>query len=238
MIIQIEAKSPQFRRKVEKEIIEFLTNVMGKIFYGQPVKNSEKNIDIFIRDFKENKESTFQGRSEIEAIHFTTDGYYKMDKISETCLPEFTQPIQSETLPGILHFALQRVSYKNAVPSNFAKESSQRIILQNTEALIILKSDEIMYIEAWGKYCYVNMTNGIKHIVYKNLGSFINNITDKNFVQCHKSFIVNISHISYIHNDFTIKLTSGVSVPLARRRKQYLKDVLETNHHIRFYVSE
>lgn len=238
MIIQIEAKSSQFRRKVEKEINEFLTNVIGKILYGQPAKYSEKNVDILIRDNKENKLNNTHAKSATENIIFTADGYYEMDQMSASYFPEFTKPFQSETLVKVLHTAFQRVHYKNVGPSTFTKTIKQNMIIQNRHTLIILKIDEIMYIEAWGKYCNVYTTHGIKHIVYKNLGSFSEKIVDKNFVQCHKSFIVNISHISYIHNDFTIKLTSGVSVPLARRRKQYLRDALETNHHIRFYVSE
>lgn len=238
MIIQIEAKSTQFRKKVEKEVNEFLSKTMGKVYYGQPVKNSEKDTVILIRDNKANKEAHFPGKSEMESIYFTTDGYYQMDKISESCLPEFTKPKESQTLTGILHFALQRVHYKNTVPYIWPKEKGQNIIIQNKDGMIILKSDEIMYVEAWGKYCYVYMTNGIRHILYNSLGSFNEKMVVKGFLQCHKSFVVNIIHISHIQNDFTIKLTSGASVPLARRRKQYLRDALETNHHIIFYVSE
>mgnify|MGYP001346169543 CR=1 FL=1 len=238
MVIHIEAKSPQFRKKVEKEVNEFLTQTMGKVYYGQPLKNHEKHADILITENKSNKEAHFQDKSEMESIYFTADVYYQMDKISENCLPEFTKPRESQNLTGILHFALQRVNYKNLVPSDLPKENSQNIIIQNKEALIILKSDEILYIEAWGKYCYVYMTNGIRHILFENLGSFSERMATKGFVQCHKSFVVNINHIGYIQNDFTIKLTSGASVPLARRRSQAVKEAFGSSHHISFYLSD
>lgn len=236
VIIQIEAKSPQFRRKVEKEINEFLTNVIGKILYGQPAKYSEKNVDILIRDNKENKLSSTHSKSAIENIIFTADGYYQMDQMSASYFPEFTKPLQCETLVKVLHTAIQRVQYKNAVPTKGSKEGGQRFIIQNSDTVIILKSNEITFIKAWGKYCHIYTTDGVKHIVYKNMGSFSENIVDKNFVQCHKSFIVNISHIRYIQNDYTIKLTSGVSVPLARRRKQTFINILSELPSIQFYL--
>ena len=236
MIIHIEAKSPQFRKKIEREINEFLPNIPGRTYHGKPLSYNENQIDILIRDFKVNSGKSSSDPSGCETINFSSDGYYQMDKISETCLPEFTQPIQSETLPRILHFALQRVQYKNAVPTTLAKESDQRIIIQNADALIILKSDEIMYVEAWGKYCYLYMTDGIKHILYKSLGSFINNVVDKSFVLCHKSYAVNLQHIDSIYNDVKLKLKSGHIIPLARRRRQKLISILKDSTTVHIYV--
>ena len=89
---------------------------------------------------------------------------------------------------------------------------------QEGEMRIILK--EIIRVEGERNYSYIYLTSGKKKLTTKTLGDLEDLLNDKGFFRCHKSHLVNFMHINSLPNSFSMLLTNGFEMPIARRKKE------------------
>ena len=88
----------------------------------------------------------------------------------------------------------------------------------NNEISLPLKN--ILYIESYDKICEIH-TNlpQPKYTVRQPLNEAVNRLADKGFVQIHKSYVVNMQHITKLKN-YTITLSDYTALPAAQKRWQ------------------
>lgn len=95
------------------------------------------------------------------------------------------------------------------------------------DAIIPLKQDEIIFIEARGKHCRIISKNG----EYNYSGAFYQleeKITHPDFCKCHRSFLINTSYILkvdlWFNNTYMISLTNtDEKIPVSRGKMDEFK---------------
>ena len=83
---------------------------------------------------------------------------------------------------------------------------------------------EIIMIEALGRKTYVYLANHQVITCSYPLKKWIEQLSDKGFIQTHKAFLINLTHILNIQKDNDILLTDHKKAPLSRHFKQSFYD--------------
>jgi two-component system LytT family response regulator len=96
-----------------------------------------------------------------------------------------------------------------------------RLVINNR----VLKTDEIDWIEAQGKYALIH-TKGDSHMVREAMSAFEEKLDSNQFVRIHKSAIVNVDRIEHIqplfHGDYRVILRNGTSLTATRKYRHKL----------------
>ncbi|NER13563.1 hypothetical protein GWK08_08955 [Leptobacterium flavescens] len=88
------------------------------------------------------------------------------------------------------------------------------IVLKDKTKLYL---SDLVYIKADGHYLNIFISNNKKHFVRYKLSKIMEDLPP-NFIQCHKSYIVNLNYIKRI-NSKTVFLNNNRTVPLSRSFK-------------------
>lgn len=86
--------------------------------------------------------------------------------------------------------------------------------------------NQIIYLESRDKSVYVNIINDIQYRDWQSLKSFKEILPPSEFVQIHRSYIVNVSHIAEAKSN-VIKLSNGESLSVSRSYKNEVLSVLK-----------
>ena len=89
---------------------------------------------------------------------------------------------------------------------------------KNKQMSFELRLTQIMYVESMNHKIIIHHDNG-DFIERKNLSSFIKEINSNNFIQIHKSFVINISFIKEIKSKELI-LKDSTILPIGRNFKE------------------
>ena len=114
-----------------------------------------------------------------------------------------------------LHIALQNLKSKT--------DSDQVLTIRTQQGDLYLSLKDILFIEGDRNYSNIYLINNKKELVSKTLSNLEELLEDKGFFRCHKSFLVNKSHIKNDTKSFEIKLTNNITIPISRRKKDAFK---------------
>ena len=97
-----------------------------------------------------------------------------------------------------------------------------RLAIPSSSGLDFVDVDDILRIQAEGRYSRIFLRSGGSMLVTKNLGQFDKLLGDGRFFRSHHSHLVNTGHVrKYLHREGgVILLRDGSRVPLARARKK------------------
>ena len=105
-----------------------------------------------------------------------------------------------------------------------AKEEQKNLLIKTTQEQHILPLNDIIRCQSDGSYT-IFYTADKKIMSARNLKYYENILSDQIFVRVHQSHLVNINYIeSIILNNILLK--DGEKIPLASRKKSYLKQFL------------
>jgi two-component system, LytTR family, response regulator len=99
-----------------------------------------------------------------------------------------------------------------------------KIAIPTTDGFILVPIDEIIYCESDGNYTHFILKDNKKIISSYTLKQYEDMLSGGNFCRTHKSFLVNIAHITrYIKGDGGIvKMSNGKELEVSRYNKQAL----------------
>ncbi|MGN0596425.1 MAG: LytR/AlgR family response regulator transcription factor [Ruminiclostridium sp.] len=125
------------------------------------------------------------------------------------CPPEMSptaflvKPVKDEFLKN----AVERIKGAKAV-------QEQPLCLKNGGSKVLLQPSAIKYISVQGrKVTFYTETGAVE--TNNTLGECVKRLPDY-FIQCHKSFCVNIRYIRVIHGRKEVVLTDGTHIPISR----------------------
>lgn len=95
------------------------------------------------------------------------------------------------------------------------------IALKTINGVSYLKNNEIIYIQAEKKYSNI-ITEKEKIFTVTSLSEWKEQLSDWEFVLCHRSYLVNFWFVKYIDED--IYLVNGEKLPVSRRKLQIVKE--------------
>lgn len=115
------------------------------------------------------------------------------------------KPIKEQKLYECLNRAVCKV----------VKEEKTILFNVDGEIFRVIQKD-IIYIEAFAHYIEVNTTKG-KYITKKSISTIEKELDEKNFIKCHRSYIVGLRYIKRIGTS-ELELDNGNVIPISRRQ--------------------
>lgn len=119
---------------------------------------------------------------------------------------------------------LQRQKAKPASNEKPAQKNNGQIAVKVDKKHILIKLDEIQYLESLGNYVKV-WKNGHFLLTPRTLASFEDQVST-DFVRIHKSFVLNKKYVDYLEGS-TIVLKNGQEVPVGKNYKGTIKQLLD-----------
>lgn len=110
-----------------------------------------------------------------------------------------------------------------------AKRASEVLLIRSNEGELVVQPSDILYIESWKRVVEIHLLNGDAPRAYMRLADMLD-MLPASFVQCHKSYIVNMAHIVSLHSD-SVQLSSGFTIPVARSRRAKVQEAFDNFWH-------
>lgn len=107
---------------------------------------------------------------------------------------------------------------------------SNRVAVPSRDGLVLLRHEDILYLEASDSYTVVHARDGRRTISSKHIRVFENNLDPRKFFRVHKSYIINLEHLaSFSRSEGNMAvLDNGALVPVSRRKLPELMAMLNT----------
>jgi len=121
---------------------------------------------------------------------------------------------------------LHNLKKQTATTSEIEKiptKNNEQISLKVDKKHILIKIDEIQYLESLGNYVKV-WKNGDFLLTPRTLASFEDQLST-DFIRIHKSFMLNKKYVDYLEGN-TIVLKNGQQVPIGKNFKGTIKQLL------------
>lgn len=87
--------------------------------------------------------------------------------------------------------------------------------VQKYSKIVNIPYNEILYIESDNSKCILHRSDGTTYKVYKRLNTIQDELSDKRFLRCHQSYLVNMNYIEQVDKSFI--LTTGDIVHIRQR---------------------
>lgn len=153
---------------------------------------------IFISSMKGEVYNTFQ---------YCADAFVPKDMLNQLLKPELTRVLNEATAAKIeLHIF--------EIKNEFKKKS-----------VIKLPLTDIMYFESINRTIYMHTKNKCYTLTQKHFQSLKEKFLEKNFVEIHRTCIVNIRYI-YSINEIDVTLDNNSRLPLSRRQRKNVISML------------
>lgn len=109
---------------------------------------------------------------------------------------------------GLLGYMRSRPPRKIAVPSR--------------NGLSYYNIDDIVYIEADGSYAIIHFLEAKPVTISRKVKDFESSLADSGFLRVHKSFVVNMNHISQLHREDSgyLVMSNQAKVPISPKDKE------------------
>lgn len=167
-----------------------------------------------------------------QTIFITSFNHYAIKAIRFNALDYLLKPIDL----GELRLAIKRyreriisntsaAAMENALKNFRTTNTGEKVLLlpmQDGEVKCMLK--DIVRIEGERNYSYIHKSNGKRILSSKTLSNFEDILIDVGFFRCHKSHVVNGTHISAITPTHEIVLSDNSKIPISRRRVTEFKE--------------
>lgn len=135
-----------------------------------------------------------------------------------------TRPFSSLRLREALDRAQRR-----CLPAPVRTSRPRRLFVQREDKLIPIQTEEISRIEACGDYVYIHCA-GQSHLVHLNLRQMRSRLRPDQFLQIHRSHIVNLDHVQALrsHDDrrFSVALRDGTEIVASRAGTMQLRALM------------
>lgn len=103
----------------------------------------------------------------------------------------------------------------------------EELIIKKGHEVVKIIANDIYYIESEGNYINIYTVNG-KEKCRKTLADIEKELAGKNFIRCHKGYLINMKYISRVKSN-EAELTEGSLIPIGRSyEKEMKKKILES----------
>ena len=113
------------------------------------------------------------------------------------------------------------------------KDYLTRLMIKVANRVVLLKVDDIDFIEADGNYAKLHIGRK-SHLLREKMNDLEGQLDPDRFVRIHRSTIVNLDRIREMHphfnGDYIVVLEDGRQLRLSRTRREHLETKLRFNH--------
>lgn len=178
-----------------------------------------------------------------DIIFTTAYDKYAIKAIRFSALDYLLKPIDLVDLQNALNRHLIRVQgqtpgpennelkYTNLIRNLNQKDHSDfRLALSVKQGITLYELKNIILLEGQNNYTKFYFDHEKPLLVSKTLKDFEDILEDHNFFRAHKSYLVNTAHITRMDKENLLWLTTNLHVPVSRRKKQDILQILQANN--------
>jgi DNA-binding LytR/AlgR family response regulator len=103
------------------------------------------------------------------------------------------------------------------------RKEKKYYLLNDIEKTVKIPTSEIIYIEMFS-HTATMVTASKKYEFRKTISQLLDELDDKLFIKCHKSFIINIRHVESVSKKFVI-MSDNEEIPLSRDIADEINDM-------------
>jgi two-component system LytT family response regulator len=169
-----------------------------------------------------------------ELIFITSFDQYALPAIQADAVAYLLKPVDVQELKRAVRKA-QKMRFVHQLPDNDVKvalpKQSAKISVHEGGKVICLNTDEIVSLEAAGRYTRITLCTGQHYVIAKTL-KMIEDIraTGTSFLRINRSVILNVSYVSQYSKSepYTVVLKNGCSFEVSRRKRKEILAELKT----------
>jgi DNA-binding LytR/AlgR family response regulator len=148
--------------------------------------------------------------SEMTIVFATAFAEYAVQGYEVQALDYLLKPIEVSQLIKVFHRHLER-----------KPQIKESISLEVNGQLVKLFLEDILYVEVIKRECYIHLKDQTI-IVNKTLKELSKELNE-NFIQTHRSYLVNVAHIEGLLNA-DVELSNGETIPVSRRLSKEVQE--------------
>lgn len=200
--------------------------------------------DILFLDIKLNEGDAFDildtlGDIKAQIIFVTSYNEYAIKAFKYNAIDYILKPVVIEEIILAVNKAIKNIQEKRyfdfqkieALSQSKEKspENKDCVAIAHIDKIELLKTAEVIYVEAVSRYSIFHTKDGKKHMASKNIGYFEKILDNTTFFRIHNTHIVNINHIvTIIKTDgYYCEMDTGQLLPISRRRQEGLGKFLK-----------
>ncbi|MFZ1786500.1 MAG: LytTR family DNA-binding domain-containing protein [Ferruginibacter sp.] len=211
-----------------KEGIEKIANLEPELIFLDIQLSDGLGFDI-LAAFKQYK---------FKVIFTTAYSQYAIKAIKLSALDYLLKPIDPTELVEAVNKAHNQVN-NNSLQDQFSVlmnqlghkgESSQQIVLKDTDKIYFIKMSDILFCKAEGAYTKFYLIDANPIFVSRNVGSFEELLAPAGFIRTHHSCLVNPTKIKVYDrktDNGVLILEGGHVIPVSQRKKEMVLALLE-----------
>lgn len=190
--------------------------------------------DILMLDIElESNTNSFQILEKIpntnaEIIFVTSHKDYAIKAINAVKTAAYlVKPVKPADLIVAIDKAIKNIELKqnsNAINTTNQQQYAEFVAIPSSNKIDIIHPEDIVYVEADGRYTIFHLTNGSHKIASRNLGEYEKQLDPQQFFRIHHGYIVNLNMVININKSAGnyCELLNGKALPIAKRRQEKL----------------
>jgi len=143
-----------------------------------------------------------------------------LDKVKKLGPSGFiVKPFEDSEIRGTIEIALYNNNIGEVAANPKSQASHENLFVKSNGKLVKLSQNDIQWAEAYDNYCYVNLAEK-RFLLPSTLKSIESRLDPNAFVRIHRSYLVNLSHISVIGESYVE--IGEKQLPVSKRHKSDL----------------
>ena len=178
-------------------------------------------------------------KRQFEVIFLTAFDEYAIQAIKNCALDYLLKPLKQIELNAAIEqyqvnnnrFTHQKLTQLIREYNLYTQESHHKIALPDLDGIVFLHLDDILFFEANDIMSMVYLKDGNKKNLNISLKKLEEKIENPHFFRVHKSYYININHISKIkkQDGISIILYNDKEIPISRLKKEEFYDLINSN---------
>lgn len=175
-----------------------------------------------------------------KVIFITAYEHYALKAIKVHAFEYLLKPLMPEELFGVLHKVLKDIGDKQQGPdarsllTYLREDAVKRIAVPSRNGLHYYLIDTIVYVEGEGSYTRLYLSGSKEVIITRRIKDFADRLADKGFLRVHKSYLVNLNHITELHKDDGgyLLMSNGRQVPIRTRHREEIMELIRRSSYV------
>jgi len=165
---------------------------------------------------------------EFEVVFTTAHEKYALKAIKSSCYDFLLKPVNIEELVAVV--AKLEQDKKTDPKQNVdvlldnlkVKDNSlKKIAIPSNDGYAFIDVNDIISLEADGKYTKITADKGVRSLSTKNIGEFEELLDPALFFRTHKSWIINLNHIrKFLKSESQVLLSNDTLADVSSRKKE------------------
>ncbi|MFM2017449.1 MAG: hypothetical protein RL007_1105 [Bacteroidota bacterium] len=165
-----------------------------------------------------------KAKGEFVVIVTTSYKEYAFDAYQEGIIDYLIKPIEIDRLIAAINRAsiLLNTQLNIASPPVHASSTPDTILISERNSSLFIKTEDVIYLEADGKYTNMICAGDRRYVSSQNLKEFEISLGNQ-FIRVHHSYIVNLKYCAaFSKTEHMLTTTQGFSIPVSLRKKDLL----------------